>query len=311
MIEKKALPSIYVIILNWNGWEDSVRCLRSLESVSYPIHSLLVDNGSTNDSVKKLLAEFPDLKLIENTENLGFSGGNNVGIYYAIQHEADYILLLNNDTIVDTNFIQPMLQEMEKDATIAAVNPKIYFLHDKNRLWAAGGSIQFWTAFSGNRGRGQIDKGQYDEVEPVDFGTGCCLLIRRKALEQIGLLDESYFAYYEDIDWSLRARNKGYKIVYVPESKIWHAVGAASKDIKQNQQSPFVHYLAARNHLWSLRMYAGSARFLAYFAYLIRRLIFYSIIFILLRRWAKLCSLWHGFLDGISSYPQGEGILYD
>ena len=310
-LTEKKLPIIYVIILNWNGWEDSIRCIRSLDSVSYPIHYLLIDNGSTNDSIPKLRAEFPDLDLIEISENLGFSGGNNVGIRYALQREADYILLLNNDTIVDSNFIQPMLQELEKNESVAAVNPKIYFLHDKNRLWAAGGNVRFWTAFSGNRGRGEVDKGQYDEIEPVDFGTGCCLLIRRTALEQIGLLNESYFAYYEDLDWSLRARRNGYKIVYVPKSKIWHAVGSASMEKNKNQQSPFIHYLVARNHLWSLRAYADSVRYFAFFAYFIRRLVYYTFIFILLRRWAKLDSLWRGFLDGISSYPQSQGSLRD
>ncbi|MCA9962369.1 MAG: glycosyltransferase family 2 protein, partial [Anaerolineales bacterium] len=266
------------------------------------LYWVVVDNGSTDDSVSQLRAVFPDLDIIETKQNLGFAGGNNVGIEYALTQGADYVLLLNNDTVVDADFLRPLLQVLTQDTTTAAVNPKIYFLHDEKRLWAAGGRARLWQAYSGNRGRGQMDVGQFDQVDTVDFGTGCCLLLRRAALEQVGLLNAAYFAYYEDLDWSYRARQLGYKIKYAPESKIWHAVGAASKN-EVGRQSAYVHYLAARNQLWILRAYAGSWRVLAYVAYVVRRLLFYSAGFIFLRRWAKLVALWRGFKDGVTTSP--------
>jgi GT2 family glycosyltransferase len=305
LIEGLSRPLIYVIILNWNGGLDTVRCLRSLALSTQPLHPVLVDNGSTDGSVAQLRAEFPDLDILENGENLGFAGGNNVGIRHALACGAEYVLLLNNDTVVDADFARPLLRAMENDPTLAAVNPKIYFLHDPQRLWAAGGQIRFQTASSGNRGRGQKDTGQFDQPETVDFGTGCCLLVRRAALQQVGLLDASFFAYYEDLDWACRAKAQGYTIGYVPDAKIWHAVGAASKD-EAGRQGAHVHYLAARNQLWTLRTYAGRARWLAYPAYFGRRVLFYSSVFIVLRRWEKLKALWRGFVAGLQTSPQGD-----
>ena len=308
MLDSSQHPLVYVVILNWNGWQDSVRCLHSLSTVTQPLCHLLVDNGSTDDSVDYLRETFPDLNIMETGRNLGFAGGNNVGIKYALAQGADYVLLLNNDTVVDPDFVQPLLQVLEKDTTVAAVNPKIYFLHEMNRLWATGGTTRFWLAYSGNRGRGKLDRGQFDEVETVDFGTGCCLLIRRNVLEEVGLFDTDYFAYYEDLDWSCRAQRHGYNIKFVPESKIWHAVGSASKN-EGGQQSAYVHFLVARNQLWALRTYAGSVRGLAYIAYFVRRLLFYSGVFILLRRWAKFSALWRGFWAGMVSSPRGYNVI--
>ncbi len=301
------MPAIYVIILNWNGWQDTLRCLHSLQNVTTPYQLILVDNGSTDDSISELRAAFPHLPIIGTGTNLGFAGGNNVGITHALAKGAEYILLLNNDTVVAPTFLQPLLDVMESNKKIAATNPKIYFLDETNRIWAAGGQMQLWRGKVGNRGRGQTDQGQFDLPEAISFGTGCCLLMRSQAIEQIGLLNDAYFAYYEDADWAMRAQRQGYQILYVPDSKIWHAVGSASKTqtkVGKNVQSPFVHYLAARNQLWFIKANTnGWQRLTALTAYLIQRILFYSMAFIALGRLNKLKALWAGFKDGITSTP--------
>lgn len=300
------MPKIHIIILNWNGWQDTIPCLHSLQNVTTPHQILLIDNGSTDDSIQQIQAAFPHTPILSTNTNLGFAGGNNLGISHALTNGADYILLLNNDTIVDPDFLTPLLAAMENNPTIAAANPKIYFLNQPSRIWAAGGQINLWLAQAGNRGRGETDQGQFNTPGSIDFATGCCLFMRRQAIERIGPLNDAYFAYYEDADWAIRARQQGYQIQYVPESKIWHAVGSASKHTtnQQGTQSPFVHYLSARNHLWFIRAYtSGWQRPIALIAYFIQRILFYTFIFIILRRWQKLTALWRGFKDGLRPMP--------
>ena len=306
VVDTTKRPLVYIIVVNWNGWKDTLNCLHSLEEVSYPnFETLVVDNGSTNDSIRRIKSAFPNLQVLELDENLGFSGGNNRGIVHALDHDADYVLLLNNDVIVDPFFLDPMVEEMEKDPRIGAVNPKIYYLNNPQKLkfWAAGGATNLWLAASSNRGMDQLDQGQFEEPVELDFGTGCCLLMSRKALCEVGLFDEAYFIYYDDTDWSYRVRQKGLTINYTPQSKIWHDVGAANKT-GNGTLNPHVHFLAARNHLWFVRSYTTvPQKMIAYPAYFLRRMVFYSGAFILLRRREKLRQLWKGFWAGLKNKP--------
>lgn len=309
MTDSADYPLVYVVILNWDGWHDTIKCIESLKRVIYPnFIPIVVDNASTNDSVERIKKVFPDLELFEMETNTGFSGGNNFGIQYALNNGADYVLLLNNDVIVDPLFLSTMVNEMEKDENTGALNPKIYYLNDSrgNVFWSTGGKTNLWLASSSSRGQGQTDSGQFDEPTEVDFGTGCCLLISREALGKVGLLDDNYFAYYEDADWSYRLRQNGLKVKYTPKAKIWHAVQASSKvtDTGSGTLSPFVHFLAARNHLWFLRSYTSYPQKLtAYPAYFVRRILFFSIGFVVLRRWEKLRELWRGFRAGLKEKP--------
>jgi GT2 family glycosyltransferase len=305
-------PLIYAIVLNWRQYELTSRCLHSLLELNYvDCRIVMIDNGSDDGSARRLQEEFgSSIIFISNSENLGFAGGNNVGIRYALEQGANYVLLLNNDTIVDADFLRPLVEALEKDKQVGAATPKIYFLEEsgERRLWAAGGRVSMWLGLSGNRGRGEIDVGQFDKLEEVAFGSGCCLLMRREVLEQVGLLNEAYFAYYEDLDWCYGARAKGYKILYVPRSKIWHAAGASSKSPSSSDGegalSAFVYYLVTRNHLWFIRTYVhGPRRIAALAVYLSYSIMFYSAAFIILRRWRKLRECWRGFKDGITCSP--------
>ncbi len=309
MVDRTDYPLVYIIILNWNGWQHTLNCVTSLERVKYPnLETIVIDNGSEDDSVERIKASFPDLQLLQMDTNLGFTGGNNQGIRHALEHNADYILLLNNDVIVDPDFLDIMVETVQNEKRLGALNPKIYYLEGdhENVLWSTGGKINLWLAASGNRGRDQTDRGQYDRPADIDFGSGCCLLMSRAALSEIGLLNDAYFAYYEDVDWSFRLRKKGLAVGYVPQAKVWHAVGASSRGINigKGSQSPFIHFLAARNHLWFVRSYATRwQKLTAYPAYFVRRMLYYSAAFVFLRRWEKLNALWKGFWAGIRHYP--------
>jgi GT2 family glycosyltransferase len=221
---------VYIIVLNWNGKEDTIECIKSLDEIEYENYKIvIVDNGSGDNSVSDIKNIFPDINVIENNKNLGFAGGNNIGIDFAMANNADYILLLNNDTIVDKNFLSELIDVGESDEKIGLLGPKTYFYSDPKRIWFAGGRVN-WMKNSGSHvGIEEIDHGQYDKIRQVDYLTGCCLLIKRQVIEKVGKLSEDYFLYYEDTDLSLRAKNSEYECIYVPKSKIYHKVSRSTK----------------------------------------------------------------------------------
>jgi len=305
MQQPKQAPKIYIIVLTWNQSELTADSARSLMNLNYPQYRVVVvDNGSHDDTVEKLHGEFGErIDLIANSENLGFSAGNNVGIRHALDNGADYVMLLNNDTVVDPEFLQPLVSVLQSNNQIGVVTPKIYFMHKPQRIWAAGGEICWWLGRAQSRGRTELDHGQYDRAEPVDHATGCCMLIPRIALEKVGLLDERYFAYWEDADWCMRARRSGFQIWYEPSSKIWHIAGVSSKKNKpsdwKGRKSPFRYYLATRNNIWFIRRHCKRTIYpIALLSFVVRRLLFYSLTFIILRRWSKLKHVWQGAYDG-------------
>jgi hypothetical protein len=243
--------------LNWNGWKDTIECLRSLEKLNYPntLEIIVVDNASTDESIQKIKEELPNLKrkitLIENKNNLGFSGGNNVGINYAISHEALYVLLLNNDTVVDSNFLKGLVLVGEKDKTVGILAPKIYFFDDPKTIWYAGGNFN-WIFGSSHSRFGKIDSKKTEKTRKTQFITGCAMLVKSEVFKKVGLLDERFFLYYEDTDFSLMARKSGFKCVLVPSARIWHKIPLESLKHKLSGAagkigSPSVLYYHYRN----------------------------------------------------------------
>ncbi|MCK4800220.1 glycosyltransferase family 2 protein [Candidatus Parcubacteria bacterium] len=230
---------VYIIVLNWNGKDDTLECLKSLEKINYSNYKIVVvDNSSEDDSVSEIRRQFSSVKIIENKENLGFSGGNNVGIKYAINNGAHYVLLINNDTTVEKDFLNELVEIGESDEKIGVLGSKIYFYSEPSRIWFAGGKVNWLKNKGTHIGLDQIDSGQYDKIKEMDYLTGCCLLIKREVIEKIGVLSEDYFLYYEDTDFSLRAKNADYKIVYVPKSKIYHKISRSTKPGSSN----YVYY---------------------------------------------------------------------
>jgi hypothetical protein len=217
-------PKVFIIILNWNNWSDTLECLKSFQNNDYPNYQVvIIDNGSDE---KPTPPSDPQVKLIYNQENLGFAGGNNVGIRYALEKGADYVLLLNNDTIVSQDFLSKLVKVAESDKKFGLLGPKIYFADEPQKIWFAGGEVNWLYNKGVMRGYDEIDKGQYDlpQIQETGYITGCCLLIKKEAIEKIGLMPEDYFLYYEDTDWSLKAQRAGYDCIFVPAARIWHKV---------------------------------------------------------------------------------------
>ncbi len=224
-------PKVFIIILNYNNPEDVRECLKSLSHNDYPNYQVvIIDNGAKKKvSISDL--KFPKpLKIIYSQENLGFAGGNNIGIKYALEKQADYVLLLNDDTIVDSGFLTELVKAGERNKDFGLLGPKICYFDDKDRIWSAGGKLNWLYTKGILRGWNQIDQGQYDspEIQETAHLTGCCLLVKRKVVEKIGLMPEEYFLYYEDTDWSLRAKKAGFKCVFVPRAKIWHKISRSA-----------------------------------------------------------------------------------
>jgi GT2 family glycosyltransferase len=241
-------PAIAIVLLNWNQTELTLACLRSLARLDYPAAEIiLVDNGSAEDSLEPIESEFPGLVLIRNERNLGFTGGNNVGICRALADGSDYIMLLNNDTEVAPDMLRVLVDVAESDPSIGIVGPLILYYDEPTRIWSAGGAVDPRTAGAVSLGEGEPDDGDLPPT-PVDYVSGCALLIKRAVVERVGLLDERMFIYYEEADWCARAREAGYQIQLVPRAKVWHKISMQTRAVSRRYI-----YLMTRNRLLYLR----------------------------------------------------------
>lgn len=295
-----AHPHVTIVVLNWNGMGDTLECLDSLARVEYPSCSVIVvDNGSTDGSVEAIQAWSAGRRggvLIRNERNLGFAGGSNVGIRRALEDGTDYILLLNNDTVVTPRFLAELVAVAERDGQIGIVGPKVYEYGNGRVLDSAGTRVIFWLAQPFLRGHGEVDYGQYDEEEDMPYITGCALLIKRDVIDRIGLLDEDYF-YFDDTDWGYRARRAGYRLVYVPRSVIAHkgsrAIGLGS---------PLYYYHMTRSRVLFARKHVGLipfvCGFLPYMA--LYRYGWTAVRLALRRRWDRLAALSRGLWSGLT-----------
>ncbi len=230
------MKTVFIIILHWNGTRDTLECLESLsqlQTTNYKLQTIVVDNGSKEEF--RVEGKGERVEIIRNKENLGFAGGNNVGINYALRNGAEYVIILNNDTVVDKNLVNELVKVAESDKKIGMVAPKIYFAPSfefhKDRykkedlgkvIWYAGGIVDWENVVGRHRGVDDVDGGQYEKEEETDFASGCCMMIKRSVFERIGMLDNKYFLYYEDSDFSLRAKKAGFKIVFNPRAVLWH-----------------------------------------------------------------------------------------
>jgi len=293
-------PKITVIILNWNGWKDTIECLESLFQITYEEYNvIIVDNASSDDSLEKIrrycegeievnssffyyskvnkpieLTEYTKEEsekiegksirgtvLIKNDKNYGFAEGNNIGIRYTLHNlNPNYILLLNNDTVVNKHFLGELVKVAKDCQDTGFVSPKTYYYNFENRrdvINFAGGTLNMFKGHSQSIGVNEVDKGQYDEIKTVEYVEGSCLLAKREVLEKIGLFDTKYFAYWEEADLCTRGYEAGYKSVYVPKAKIWHKVSASTDD-------PTKIYYYTRNKFWFMQKYANKMEYTSF-----------------------------------------------
>lgn len=243
-------PRAAVIVLNWNGGRETLDCLASLRRLDYPCFDVVVvDNGSTDGSTQAIRESFPEVWVIETGANLGFTGGNNVGIRHALDREADYVLLLNHDTEVASDSLTHLVRAAEADSRMGMAGPLIYYYDHPEIIWSAGGAIDPQRGQAQMVGIDEPDSGRYGSTpREVDFVSGCALLVRSSVLERVGLLDERFFAYYEEVEWCIRVRRAGYHILNVPRAKVWHKISPGRR-----AASPVVHYYMTRNRLLLLK----------------------------------------------------------
>ncbi len=244
-------PRVAIIILNWNGLNDSLACLASLVQLDYPAYEIIVvDNGSSDNSVATIQATYPQVTLIETGDNLGYVGGNNIGLEYSQTTRANYALLLNNDTEVDPNFLSLLVEVAEADPTVGVVGPTIYYFDQPEVIWSAGGAIDWSQGRTSMLGLDEMEQRQFGQSpRPVDFVTGCALLIKMPLVAQVGMLDPRFFAYYEETEWCVRVAQAGFKILHVPPAKIWHKISHVAREA-----SPQGHYYMTRNRLLFLKL---------------------------------------------------------
>ena len=228
----KMQPKVSIIIVHLKDVPNLVECLVSLNEVNYPnFEIIIVLNGAKSSAIITQLESVKrNIKKIIITEyNLGFARANNIGIKEAIVSEADYILLLNDDTVVAPDFLNSLVAMAEENSDLALLGPKIYFFDDPERIWFAGAKFKRETCQILSPHAGEIDVSTTEhKVMDSDYITGCSLLIKRKFLDQIGLLDERFFLYWEDVDWGLRVKKAKLKNAVVPTSKVWHKVSVSS-----------------------------------------------------------------------------------
>jgi GT2 family glycosyltransferase len=241
------------VVIAYNQREQTLACLRALSGVTYPAWTiLLIDNGSTDGMAEAVAQAFPQVGMLRLDENQGYAGGTNLGVTRALADGADYVLVLNNDVRVPPDAPGALVAAAEADPHVAVVGSKIYYADESRRLQSAGGTVDWRTMRLQLIGQGELDQGQYNCAKDVDFVSGCAMLIRAQAWCTIGEFDPAYFLYYEEVDWCLRARRAGWKVMYIPFVAMWHADQTST-----GTEPGLVMYYTTRNRLLLAERYAG------------------------------------------------------
>jgi len=286
-------PLVVSVIIYSGRRSDIVECLDSLDQMTYPNHKIMVMDYILSDGLSTAISSsHPDVQVVELSENLGYAGNNNVGIKLAMEQGADWILILNDDTILDAICLSELISNGESIANVGIVGPMIYHFDEPIVIQSAGGELnRYWS--SRHIGQNEPDEGQYTDVRQVDWVSGCAMLVRRGLIEQVGMLDPDYFLYWEETEWCLRAGRAGWKTVNVPKSRLWH------KGVQSDYQpKPYVTYYMTRNHLFTLFKYkAPPIAWIYTLIQIIRSLVSWTI----KPKWRSKRehrnAMWRGFVD--------------
>jgi GT2 family glycosyltransferase len=302
---------IALLLLNWNTPKFTSDCINSLLNYcdSNVFDIIVADNGSTDGSLSILRNQFPDLTFLDNKENLGFAEGNNKALNYCIGKGYQYSLILNNDTVVDDDLVTRLLHHMEGHPEAAAVQPAIYWMHNKTEIWNGRGG---YNSIFGKVYSSKEHPSPTEGFSKAKWLTGCCMLVRNEVLKLTGLFNKQYFLYDEDVELSFRIRTAGFELHYLPQAKLYHEAGAsgqlATKE-KEGTLSPIIHYYVSRNRIWLLRRFGNPIfypiMFLYYFPYYAGVFIY----FLIRGRRKKASLLFNGLKDGFFTpekviYPQ-------
>lgn len=269
-----------IVILNFNGLDDTLACLdsiRKLKADGINLETIVVDNFSSDGS-QEALPKIKDIVFIQNQDNLGYAGGNNVGMKYALRRDADAVLILNNDTIVDSELVLNLIAALDRADLIS---PKIYFAKgyefhkfrysskDLGKvIWSAGGEIDWSNVLGKHLGVDEVDRGQFKTGKQITFATGACIFVKREVFEKIGYFDEKYFLYLEDMDFCVRAKKAGFKIIFEPSAVAWHKNASSSG----GSGSPLQDYFITRNRLLFAFKFASLRTKFALFRQVLRQI---------------------------------------
>jgi GT2 family glycosyltransferase len=248
-------PYVIIIILNTNRRDDTLACLASLAGSTYANqHILVLDNHSTDGSAAAIRAAFPEVEVVPLQENRGYAGNNNTGMQIALEQGADWVFVLNEDTVLAPDCLAQMVAAGERDSRVGIVGPMVYHYDEPGVIQSAGGQLgPRWDSI--HLGKDEVDRGQYRELHTVEWISGCGILVRRAVIEQVGMIDERYFYYWEETEWCLRAGRRGWRVLHVPAAKLWH------KGVQRDYQpKPSVTYYATRNRLLTLAKHRAPLR---------------------------------------------------
>lgn len=306
------MKRVVVILVDWNGEEVTRECLASLQQVELPVgvklSVVLVDNASVKPLSSNIVNEYPFVTLLRSETNLGFTGGNNLGIEQALLEDPAYILFLNNDTVVRPDFLTPLLHQLEVDPQVAAVQPKICFYPDQSRIWNAGNKFYSLITQTSVKGYGQLNKETDEPIQEQSWLTGCAILARVDLFngEQGLRFNDRFFALYEDVDLSFRIRKTGGKLLYVPSSVIYHRAGYSSNakvKTKEGYTHPFMVFLNSRNRIWLARLYTPLYYWPTTFLFLCGYFLLLIPYFLLRGRFNKAFSVIKAIKEGILTKP--------
>ena len=250
-----SLPLVITVILNTNRRDDTLEALASLQKNTYSNHQVIVlDNASTDGSVEAIRDHFPLTRILKLTDNLGYAGNNNVGIEEALNLGADWVFVLNEDTVLAKDCLSEMIEAANRDSGIGIVGPMVYHHDEPDVIQSAGGSLgPYWQ--SQHIGQNEPDTGQFSAIRDVEWISGCAILVKRQVIEQVGGLDARFFYYWEETEWCLRARRNGWRVIHVPNAKLWH------KGVQRDYQpKPSVTYYSTRNRLLMMSKHNASLK---------------------------------------------------
>ena len=285
-------PLVYIVVLNYNNYDDTVETIESIERLDYENYKiLLVDNGSEKEVVERIRERFPELRIVETGKNLGYAGGNNFGIRVALSEGAEYVLVLNNDIVLESDALKKMVEIMEKEANCAACQPLVKFYKEREKIWSAGTKMFLGYPRLYLKGK----KEAIEDVFEAPFGlSGCAILVRASAFRDIGLFDERLFLMHEETEWCVRAKKKGYKLLVVASAVVYHKVSATLGFLSEK----YLYYVS-RNWLIVARSLGLKGYIFAVVTEFLVRLPYYLVLLLMRKRIRPLGSYLRGVLHGL------------
>ena len=296
------VPLVAVVVLNWNGNDDTMTCVESLAGLDYPrLEIIVVDNGSRVSPRVEIERRWPDVHVIENPRNLGYAGGNNAGIRHALDRGADFVWVLNNDAVVEPDTLAPLVECALEHPRAAAVGGRV-FREDGKTLWMTWGEVTWLQSLIRLVGRDRLDEERYRTTRQVAWIPGCSILLRSETLREIGGFDEEFFAYHEDVEWATRARRAGWEIWYAGTSRLIHR-GQGSSGGERASYLGFRSYLSARNTILYARRHGRLRQRVLLASAIVVTLPFQYVRRLLVGEQRGVRMKVRGWLDGLAGRP--------